>query len=97
MRVGGAGVAGSPRAAALPFLLHGRRRPTFRCYSSSSSDHVSFIKDVAATQPPEHLPHLLKMLQSTHIYEVPTPLEVDVLQCRTQGHGGDTYGTWRVP
>lgn len=24
---------------------------------------MSFIKDVAATQPPEHLPHLLKMLQ----------------------------------
>ncbi|KAL7225915.1 hypothetical protein ACSBR1_021130 [Camellia fascicularis] len=36
---------------------------TFRCYSSSSNDHVSFIKDIVATQPPKHLLHLLKMLQ----------------------------------
>lgn len=64
MKAGGAVVAGCPRAAAFPCLFLGRRgRPTFRCYSSSSSDHASFIKDVAATQPPEHLPHLLKMLQ----------------------------------
>ncbi|PWA69129.1 hypothetical protein CTI12_AA299490 [Artemisia annua] len=53
---------GVPRAAALPSLLR-RRNATFRCYSSSSSDHVSFIKDVAVAQPPEHLSHLLKMLQ----------------------------------
>ncbi|CAL5369478.1 unnamed protein product [Camellia sinensis] len=64
MRAGSGVVAGCPRAAALPTLLFGRcRRATFRCYSSSSADHVSFIKDVAATQPPDHLPHLLRMLQ----------------------------------
>ncbi|KAL7228262.1 hypothetical protein ACSBR2_007049 [Camellia fascicularis] len=64
MRAGGGVVTGCPHAAALPTLLFGCcHRATFRCYSSSSTDHVSFIKDVAATQPPEHLPHLLKMLQ----------------------------------
>ncbi|PSR87966.1 hypothetical protein CEY00_Acc30996 [Actinidia chinensis var. chinensis] len=63
MNLGGGAVAGGPRAAALPSLLLRRTRATFRCYSSSSADHVSFIKDVAMTQPPEHLPHLLKMLQ----------------------------------
>ncbi|GMH13490.1 hypothetical protein Nepgr_015331 [Nepenthes gracilis] len=30
----------------------------------SSSGHISFVKDVASAQPPEHLHHLLKMLQS---------------------------------
>ncbi|XP_076956158.1 protein IN CHLOROPLAST ATPASE BIOGENESIS, chloroplastic-like [Bidens hawaiensis] len=64
MKAGGGLVFGVPRAAALPSLL--LRRSTFRCYSSSSSsssDHVSFIKDVAVAQPPENLHHLLKMLQ----------------------------------
>ncbi|XP_076936484.1 protein IN CHLOROPLAST ATPASE BIOGENESIS, chloroplastic-like [Bidens hawaiensis] len=62
MKAGGGLVFGVPRAAALPTLL--LRRSTFRCYSSSSSsDHVSFIKDVAVAQPPENLHHLLKMLQ----------------------------------
>uniref|UniRef100_A0A2C9V5V2 Uncharacterized protein n=1 Tax=Manihot esculenta TaxID=3983 RepID=A0A2C9V5V2_MANES len=37
-------------------------RPRVRCFSSTG--HVSFIKDVAATQPPEHLPSLLKILQT---------------------------------
>ncbi|GLU03227.1 hypothetical protein SLE2022_204350 [Rubroshorea leprosula] len=32
--------------------------------SSSSSGHISFIKDIAATKPPEHLQNLLKMLQT---------------------------------
>ncbi|XP_071712489.1 protein IN CHLOROPLAST ATPASE BIOGENESIS, chloroplastic-like [Rutidosis leptorrhynchoides] len=67
MKAGGGLVFGVPRAAALPTLFLNRRRSTtFRCYSSSSSsssDHVSFIKDVAVAQPPEHLHHLLKMLQ----------------------------------
>ncbi|KAK1422040.1 hypothetical protein QVD17_24883 [Tagetes erecta] len=66
MKAGSGLVFGVPRAAAFPSLfLHRHRRSfTFRCCSSSSSsDHVSFIKDVAAAQPPEHLHHLLKMLQ----------------------------------
>ncbi|KAL9231720.1 hypothetical protein vseg_006911 [Gypsophila vaccaria] len=33
-----------------------------RCFSSSG--HISFIKDVASTQPPEHLHHLLNMLHT---------------------------------
>ncbi|KAJ4716290.1 putative Cyclin delta-3 [Melia azedarach] len=50
----------APCATALP-LRH--VRPTvIRC--SSSSGHVSFIKDIAATNPPEHLDHLLKVLQT---------------------------------
>ncbi|KVH92511.1 hypothetical protein Ccrd_005451 [Cynara cardunculus var. scolymus] len=64
MKAGGGLVFGVPRAAVLPSLFVSRRRSiTFRCYSSSSSDHVSFIKDIAVAQPPEHLHHLLKMLQ----------------------------------
>lgn len=34
-----------------------------RCFSSSFSEHISFIKDVTATCHPEHLPNLLNMLQ----------------------------------
>ncbi|KAL8199333.1 hypothetical protein R6Q57_012901 [Mikania cordata] len=63
MKAGGGLMFGVPRAAALPTLYLRRQSTTFRCSSSSSSDHVSFIKDVAAAQPPEHLHHLLKMLQ----------------------------------
>ncbi|XP_023533903.1 uncharacterized protein LOC111795609 [Cucurbita pepo subsp. pepo] len=65
MKIGGGVVCGSPRAAVLPSLLLGRRGVTIRCSSSSStSDHVSFIKDVAATEPPQHLSNLLKMLKT---------------------------------
>ncbi|XP_065871524.1 protein IN CHLOROPLAST ATPASE BIOGENESIS, chloroplastic-like [Euphorbia lathyris] len=38
------------------------RPPKVSCFSSSG--HISFIKDVAATQPPDHLHYLLKMLQT---------------------------------
>ncbi|KAJ8763325.1 hypothetical protein K2173_002208 [Erythroxylum novogranatense] len=37
-------------------------RARVRCFSNTA--HVSFIKDVAATQPPQHLPCLLKMLET---------------------------------
>ncbi|KAL3646303.1 hypothetical protein CASFOL_011483 [Castilleja foliolosa] len=53
---------GVPRAAAFPAALFGHHRATIRCYSSFP-DHASFIKDVGTTQPPEHLNHLLKVLQ----------------------------------
>lgn len=49
---------------------HSRSKSTnaaanFRCSSSAAtSDHISYIKDVAATRPPEHLNSLLNMLQS---------------------------------
>ncbi|GAB2291680.1 hypothetical protein Dimus_025933 [Dionaea muscipula] len=36
-------------------------RARVQCFSSG---HISFIKDVALKQPPEHLHHLLKMLQA---------------------------------
>ncbi|KAK9284166.1 hypothetical protein L1049_023334 [Liquidambar formosana] len=67
MKAVGGVVYGGPRATALPSLLLSHRRATFRCssYSSSPPDHVSFIKDLAVTQPPENLCHLLKMLQTT--------------------------------
>ncbi|KAL0891493.1 hypothetical protein Bca101_015476 [Brassica carinata] len=48
----------TPFSAALP-LRH--TRPTVSCCSSG---HVSFIKDVAVTEPPMHLQHLLKVLQT---------------------------------
>ncbi|KAK4393279.1 protein IN CHLOROPLAST ATPASE BIOGENESIS, chloroplastic [Sesamum angolense] len=70
MKAGGGVVFGIPRAAVFPAVLFSRQRSTLRCYSSSfsgilngHSNHVSFIKDVAATQPPEHLNYLLKMLK----------------------------------
>lgn len=53
-------VFGVPRASA---VLFSHRRHTVRCYSSPFSDHASFIKDLAAAKPPEHLNHLLKILQ----------------------------------
>ncbi|KAJ9705087.1 hypothetical protein PVL29_003239 [Vitis rotundifolia] len=57
----GVGVVHRPACATALPLRRGRAR--VQC-SSSSSGHVSFIKDVAATQPPEHLHCLLKMLQT---------------------------------
>ncbi|XP_021714334.1 uncharacterized protein LOC110682325 isoform X1 [Chenopodium quinoa] len=41
-----------------------RQLNCFRYFSSSSSEHISFIKDVAATCIPERLPNLLNMLQT---------------------------------
>ncbi|KAJ4836220.1 hypothetical protein Tsubulata_025594 [Turnera subulata] len=65
MKLGGRMVNGAARATS---LLLGRSGPMIRGYSSSSSssfpDHIGFIKDVAATKPPKHLPHLLRMLQT---------------------------------
>ncbi|KAM3709273.1 hypothetical protein ACJW30_02G160900 [Castanea mollissima] len=65
MKVGGGVVYGGPRGTALPTLLLGHGRARLRCYSSSPTpDHITFIKDVAATQPPQHLCHLLRMLKT---------------------------------
>ncbi|XP_050364615.1 protein IN CHLOROPLAST ATPASE BIOGENESIS, chloroplastic-like [Argentina anserina] len=65
MKIGGGVVCGRPRATAFPTVLLGHGRASPRCsYSSSSSDHVSFIKEVAGTQPPQHLTQLLKMLKT---------------------------------
>ncbi|KAK9266195.1 hypothetical protein L1049_012528 [Liquidambar formosana] len=61
MKLGVVGVVnGAPSATALS--LH-RGRARVKCYSSSSG-HMSFIKDIAVTQAPEHLHYLLKMLQT---------------------------------
>ncbi|KAK6946089.1 hypothetical protein RJ641_013633 [Dillenia turbinata] len=51
--------------ALLPSLILRRRATSAIACSSSYGNlgHISFIKDVAATQPPEHLSYLLKMLQ----------------------------------
>ncbi|KAK9667142.1 hypothetical protein RND81_14G236000 [Saponaria officinalis] len=38
------------------------RTPQVRCFSSSG--HISFIKDIASTQPPEHLHQLLNILHT---------------------------------
>ncbi|KAF9623066.1 hypothetical protein IFM89_036202 [Coptis chinensis] len=63
MKIGG-GVT-SPCATVLPKLLLRRAKThnIIRC-SSLSFGHVSFIKDIAATQPPQHLQCLLKILQT---------------------------------
>ncbi|KAB2071227.1 hypothetical protein ES319_A08G208000v1 [Gossypium barbadense] len=60
MKAGLLGMLNSPPCATSVPLRHVRARVT----CSSSSGHISFIKDVAATQPPENLQHLLKMLQT---------------------------------
>ncbi|XVE93393.1 hypothetical protein REPUB_Repub01dG0188100 [Reevesia pubescens] len=61
----------TPCATSLP--LRHIRATRVSCSSSSghisfvkepSAGHISFIKDVAATQPPDNLHHLLKMLQT---------------------------------
>ncbi|XP_021887292.1 uncharacterized protein LOC110806681 [Carica papaya] len=60
MKVGMMGVVHrTPPATSLPV-----RNVRSRAKCSSVPDHISFIKDVAVTQPPDHLPHLLRMLQT---------------------------------
>ncbi|PQP92538.1 uncharacterized protein Pyn_04329 [Prunus yedoensis var. nudiflora] len=62
MKVDSGLVYGGPRATSV-LLRHSRAGP--RCsYSSATPDHVSFIKEVAATQPPQHLSQLLTMLKT---------------------------------
>lgn len=71
MKIGGAVLyAGAPRGTVVPLLLS-RRTFSLRVSSSSAShsyssisDHVSFVKDVAATQPPQHLSQLLSILKT---------------------------------
>ncbi|KAK9096982.1 hypothetical protein Sjap_022479 [Stephania japonica] len=67
MKFGGV-VSGGSSPIALPKLLLCRNNNNIniiRCSSTSTSyDHVTFIKDVAATGPPQHLHCLLKILQT---------------------------------
>ncbi|XP_029127608.1 protein IN CHLOROPLAST ATPASE BIOGENESIS, chloroplastic [Cajanus cajan] len=65
MKVGGVVLyGGAPRGSVVPLLVS-RRRVSLRVSSYSSiSDHVSFVKDVAATQPPQHLSQLLTILKT---------------------------------
>ncbi|KAK7307642.1 hypothetical protein VNO77_40885 [Canavalia gladiata] len=65
MRVGGGVLyGGGPRGSVVPLLLS-HHRVSLRVSSSSSvPDHVSFVKDVAATQPPQHLQQLLSILKT---------------------------------
>ncbi|KAL9464287.1 hypothetical protein AB3S75_001979 [Citrus x aurantiifolia] len=69
MKIGGGVVYECSRATALRTLFLFRRGTasssrSVRSSSSSFPDHISFIKDVAATQPPQHLSHLLKLLKA---------------------------------
>ncbi|KAL5788280.1 hypothetical protein ACOSP7_005229 [Xanthoceras sorbifolium] len=61
MKMGLMGAMHRPPCSTALSLRH-VRASVIRC--SSSSGHVSFIKDVAATNPPAHLDHLLKVLQT---------------------------------
>ncbi|KAJ9170665.1 hypothetical protein P3X46_018757 [Hevea brasiliensis] len=67
MQIGGGVVFGAPRATSIVFS---RRIPTLRSFSSlcsspsSFTEHISFMKEVAATEPPRHLPHLLRLLKT---------------------------------
>ena len=54
-------------------LLFGKNKKKKKCLIQNlifvgiwvfHSDHITFIKDVAATQPPQHLCHLLRMLKT---------------------------------
>ncbi|CAL9149639.1 unnamed protein product [Musa hybrid cultivar] len=77
MRAGVAVVASRGAFATAAMSSFRRLKPIVRCSSSlpstavsttiptsTSFDHISFIKDIAATRPPEHLNYLLNMLQS---------------------------------
>uniref|UniRef100_A0A2P2LFV4 Uncharacterized protein LOC105108231 isoform X5 n=1 Tax=Rhizophora mucronata TaxID=61149 RepID=A0A2P2LFV4_RHIMU len=60
MKIGVVGVVHrAPHATTFPFC---HVRASVRCFPST--DHISFIKDVAAAQVPENLDCLLKMLQA---------------------------------
>ncbi|KAE7999631.1 hypothetical protein FH972_004039 [Carpinus fangiana] len=65
MKVGGGVVYGGPPGAALPTLLLGNGRARLRCCAySATPDHMTFIKDVASAQPPQHLGQLMRMLKT---------------------------------
>ncbi|EEF38827.1 protein IN CHLOROPLAST ATPASE BIOGENESIS, chloroplastic [Ricinus communis] len=65
MKLGGGIMNGTPRATTL-FLRYGR--PTLHSFSSASCssfrEHISFIKEIAATDPPKHLSQLLRLLSA---------------------------------
>ncbi|XP_052117452.1 protein IN CHLOROPLAST ATPASE BIOGENESIS, chloroplastic isoform X1 [Arachis duranensis] len=74
MKIGGGVLyGGPPRGSVLPLLFSNRpsslRFTTAVAASSSSTSHVvaehsSFVKDVAATHPPQHLSQLLSILKT---------------------------------
>ncbi|KAJ1414482.1 hypothetical protein SESBI_18728 [Sesbania bispinosa] len=65
MKIGGGVLyGGGPRANVVPLFLSHSRASLRVSSSSSISDHVSFVKDVAATQSPQHLPQLLSILKT---------------------------------
>ncbi|XP_057449542.1 protein IN CHLOROPLAST ATPASE BIOGENESIS, chloroplastic-like isoform X2 [Lotus japonicus] len=67
MKIGGGVLyrGGARGSNVVPLLLSHRGASTLRVSASSSiSDHVSFVKDVAKTQPPQHLSQLLTILQT---------------------------------
>ncbi|CAK8544054.1 unnamed protein product [Lathyrus sativus] len=60
---GGVLCGGGARSNAVPLFLN-HRISSLHISCSSISDHVSFVKDVAATQPPQHLSQLLSILKT---------------------------------
>ncbi|KAH7575274.1 hypothetical protein JRO89_XS02G0073800 [Xanthoceras sorbifolium] len=89
MKMGLMGAMHRPPCSTALSLRH-VRASVIRC--SSSSGHVSFIKDVAATNPPAHLDHLLKVLQTrgavTALLRWPTAppgMEMPVVEVRKHG------------
>ncbi|RDY09687.1 hypothetical protein CR513_05910 [Mucuna pruriens] len=65
MKIGGVVLyGGAPRGNVVPLFLSRRRVSLGVSSYSSISDHVSFVKDVAATQPPQHLSQLLSILKT---------------------------------
>ncbi|XP_031279981.1 protein IN CHLOROPLAST ATPASE BIOGENESIS, chloroplastic-like [Pistacia vera] len=66
MKIGSGVVKGRPRASALPpFLFSSLTACSFSSTFSviEIADHISFVKDVGAAEPPQHLSHLLKLLK----------------------------------
>lgn len=61
MRINGAALHYRQRLISTIFSPNSKN---FRCFSSSPSEHISFIKDVAATCVPDGLPDLLNMLRT---------------------------------
>lgn len=61
---GGVLCGGSSRCNAVPLFLNHRAASLRISSSSSIPEHVSFVKDVAVTQPPQHLSQLLTILKT---------------------------------
>ncbi|GAU16066.1 hypothetical protein TSUD_339370 [Trifolium subterraneum] len=89
---GGVLCGGGSRGNVVPRFFSHRTSSLRISSSSSNSEHVSFVKDVAVIQPPQHLSQLLSILKTrgavTALLRWPTAppkLEMPVVEVRKHG------------